>query len=139
MKDFFTVGFQFARKLEPKRDSNAAADYARHMCVLWAFLLLVLFLEIVTAALGWPVSVLIGKNRVVHIIVTAALLFGGNVLIKQMVSRIPDLRTAVEIERHHRTLSRRRKVVVIAAAFGTLVAVLGMVAARQFLGVFGGL
>lgn len=139
MRDLYTVGFQFARKLEPKRDPNAAGEYARHMCVLWAFLLLVLFLEILTAALNMPIGALIGRNRIVHVAGAAVLLFVGNVVVKRLVGRIPELRTAIEIERHHKTLSQHRKVFVVTAALGTLVAVLGIVAARQFWGLFGGL
>jgi hypothetical protein len=139
IKDFYTIGYQFARRLEPKRDPAAADEYARHMCVLWLFLSVVLFLELVTSLLRIPLGNLMGNSRVLHILVVVVALIVGNILIKKMVSRIPELQTTGNIERCHNALSARRKIVLVGSAVGTLLAVLVIVAARQFLGAFGGL
>ena len=138
IRDFNTVAFQFARKLSPKLGYNYATDYARHMCVLWAFLLLMLLLEIITAALHKPGAAFIGRNPLVHIIGVIVLLFLGNALFKRILNRIPELRTGEETERHYKTLSQYRKIFVVTAAIGTLIIFLGIIATRQFLGLFGG-
>jgi hypothetical protein len=139
LRDFYSIGYQFARRLAPKRDPEAAAEYARHMCVLWLFLAAVLFFEVVTSLLRIPLSQLMGNNRILHILVAAAALVIGNIFVKKRVNGITELRTPNDIERHNNGLSALRKVALVSAAVGTLIAILVLVAARQFLGAFGGL
>ena len=133
------MAFHFARKLTPKYGPSAAGEYARHMCVIWGFLLLMLSIDILAGSLNIPIGALIGRNRIVQIAGASVLLLLGNIWVKQLVGRIPELRTVEGIERHHQALSQRRKILVLVVTFGTLAAVLGIVAARQFLGLFGGL
>lgn len=139
LKDFYSITCQFSMKLSRERGFDAASEYARHMCALWFFLVVVLGVEIVTLSLGIPVSALIGKTRVWGIVATIILLVAGNFLAKAYIAQVPEFRTHEGVQKHYEKLSSRRRMFVVGLATGNLVTILLIVAARQFWGLFGGL
>lgn len=139
LKDLYSMAYQFAWRMGPKRGSDNAADYAKWICILSLALIPLFILAFVDVVIRIPVHNLFGRGRLGEIVFTLIALFVGNVIVGIWLRRIPELQAPETIERHYDQLPAGRKILVPCLAGGPLVGILLLIAARQFLGWFGGI
>jgi len=138
-KDFYAIVFQFVRKLDPKRGFDGAADYAKNMCALMGFFVIMFVFVFVTALLGVPLYHSLGGNRAVTDIEAIAALIVCYCIVRSVISRMPELQSPEQIVLRYESLSCWRKFFVIITVFSNPILILLIVIARQFFGAFGGL
>jgi len=137
--EFYAIAYRFAMKLDPKRGFEGASVYAKHMCALWFFMTIIFVIELATALLRIPLHQRLENIRVFSIVFVVIVLVVGNIAIREKVRRTPQLQTQEQIQRLFESLSPGRKILILGLVFGTLIAILLIIASKQYLGCFGGL
>ena len=139
LKDLYVIAYQFARRVSPQRSLAAAVDYAKRVCIVSLVFIPLFVMTFVDVVLKIHVRNLVGSNRLELLGFAVIAVFAGYAVVDAWLRRIPELQTREGIERHYEQLPAGRKILVPCLAGAPLVGMLLLIAARQFLGWFGGL
>ena len=104
LKDLYSIAYQFARRLSPKRSTDSAADYAKRICILWLILGLLFVMTFVDVVLRMHVRNLLGRNRLELVVFSVTAVVAGYAVVGLWLRRIPELQTPETIERHYEQL-----------------------------------
>ena len=107
-KDFYAMAYQFARKLDPKRGYDGAAEYARHMCTLWMMFSIALGVELAMLPSGIPFRDLLGRTRLVGDVVVIVALILCSMSMNIIIRRTKDLQSYEDITSRYNRLPRNR-------------------------------
>jgi hypothetical protein len=119
IRDLYYISFMFARKLDPKRGLDGAAEYARHMCTLWLFFLASLAIALVLPVFGLRFRTLLGPNRLSSDLVAVCALVLASIGMKIYLKLRKEFYSNDIIEAAFQSMPKKRRVVVAFIAIAT--------------------